>query len=343
MVAINGLDPFHLRRGNLKALLKLGILTIVLSSGLGGCFLHSDIVEAPPKTASAELCGECHTLEYKEWKTSAHSKAWTSENFVKETDNYKVKKCLACHRAAPIYGAKEITVRPNHPKEGVTCVTCHLTPDQEIGGPHFVLPAHSVKMSDPFYLNAKLCGTCHESHYEQWKKTKTKLAGKKLETCQECHMQPVRRKLIVTGLMQYAHWEMDAKKHDFSALPKAGADQKPWFEAEVSIQSQKTKDLPISLTLRHRLPHAVPSGIFGFKAVDLIISLKQANGRVIEEQHRVFHAENKEYLEPLKDYKQTFIFSRQSLNKAEFVEVRLVRRQNRISLGKEIFLHQTRI
>jgi len=343
MAEIRFWDQHPLKRGDLKPLVQLSIWSILLSASLGGCFLHSDVVEAPPKTASAELCGECHKLEYKEWKASSHSRAWTSANFAKETDQYKVKKCLACHRAAPIYGQKEVTIRANHPKEGVTCVTCHLTPDQEIGGPHFVLPAHSIKMSDPFYLNAKLCGTCHESHFEQWQVTKKKMGMGRLETCQECHMQPVKRKLITEGLMQYAHWEMNAKKHNFSALPHSPEGQKPWFTAKIELSPQNSKVFPVNLTLNHRLPHAVPSGIFGFKAVDLIISLKQANGRMIEERHRVFHAENEEYLKPMVDYKETFKFSHSSLNKAEFVEIRLVRRQNRVSLGKEIFLHQIRI
>ncbi|OGH00907.1 MAG: hypothetical protein A2600_03380 [Candidatus Lambdaproteobacteria bacterium RIFOXYD1_FULL_56_27] len=318
-------------------------LVMVVTLNLGGCFLHLDVVESPPNTASAELCGECHKLEYAEWKESGHARAWVSENFKKETDDYQVEKCLACHRANPIYGAEKLTVRANHPKEGVTCVTCHLTPDNEMGGPHFVLPAHFVKMSDPYYLDPKLCGSCHESHYEQWKASKARLGSEKLSTCQDCHMPAVHRKLITSGPMQYFHWAMDGKKHSFTALPQVPEEGKPWFESVTTLMPRQGETIPVKLTLRHRLPHGVPSGIFGFKAVDLTVSFKSANGLVIEEMHRVFHAEKKEFLKPGEDYQENFLFSRKSLAQAEFVEIRLVRRDSRISLGQVIFLTSSRI
>ncbi|MDT8445304.1 MAG: multiheme c-type cytochrome [bacterium] len=327
-----------------QRLFKALLISLVAFS-LSGCFLHSEIVEAPPNSFSSEGCGECHFNEYEEWKESGHAKAWISEAFRKETDDYQVEKCLACHRAMPIYGTDKVTLRQEHAKEGVNCVTCHLTPDGEIGGPHFVLPAHYVKMSDPYFLESKLCGTCHEAHFEQWKATEKRLEaqGKELQTCQDCHMPAAYRKLIVKGIMQYAHWRMDTKKHTFDALPQAPAGEAPWFTATHQLLPKTERGLPISLRLSHRIPHGVPAGIFGFKAVDLIVSLKSASGQVIEEQQRVFHAENKDFIKAGETYEQVFTFSRSLLGRAEFFEVRLVRRDSRVSLGQQIFLQQNRI
>lgn len=320
------------------------LAVVLLSWGLGGCFLHTDIVEAPPNTMNAEGCGDCHVNEYREWKDSAHAHAWTSETFKKETDGYQVKKCLNCHRPDPIYKSDKVTTRKEHPKDGVTCVTCHLTPDQEIGGPHFVLPAHYVKMQDPYFLKTDMCGSCHEAHYEQWQESEKRLSaqGQELETCQDCHMPPVYRRLI-GGLMQYAHWRMDSKKHTFDALPKPPKDAPGWFKAEHALLPKTDEGLPIKISLSHRLPHGVPAGIFGFKAVDLHISLKSAAGRVIEEHQRIFHAENKDYLKPGKTFEQVFTFSRKKLHQAEFLEIRLTRRDSRVSLGRQIFIKQVRI
>ena len=100
---------------------------------LSGCFLHLDVVEGPPKTAKSELCKECHVNEYKEWKQSRHSKSYSSKYFRRQTDNYQVEKCLTCHSASPMYKTEKLTVRHSNREEGVNCITCHLTDENEMG------------------------------------------------------------------------------------------------------------------------------------------------------------------------------------------------------------------
>ena len=206
---------------------------------LQSCFIHSDVVQTHPVTAKSSLCGteDCHGVEYSEWKGSAHSRAFVNESFRKVTSKYKVKECLTCHATNPIYDAKELTTRNHNREEGVSCVVCHLTPEQEIAGPLFVLPAHSVKMNDPYYKSSKLCGTCHEEHFQEWegftKAQKAKGKDQPEKTCQDCHMPEIQRKIITKGVFQYVHWEQPGKKHTFG-IEVEPVKGKPWFQAKAN-------------------------------------------------------------------------------------------------------------
>ena len=301
-----------------------------------------DVVEAPPSTAKAELCKECHVNEYKEWKKSRHSKSYTSDYFRRQTDNYQVEKCLTCHSANPMYKAEKLTVRTENVKEGVTCVTCHLTPDNNIGGPLFVLPAHFSDMMDPYYRDVELCGTCHKEHLDEYKTVKKSLSApkqKELDTCQNCHMPMEHRKLIVEGVMQYAHWAQDTKKHTFEHAVPPKLEQE-WINIKPTFKNTK-KGFAISVVMNHKIPHSLPSGLFGFKAIDLVISLKDHSGKTVDEQIQTFYVEEDRNLVYGKDFKKTYTFP--TNKEAEYVEFKVNRRKNRVDFGRVIFKQRHRI
>ena len=309
-----------------------------------GCFLHGDLVEAPPRTAKSELCKDCHPNEYREWSKSSHSKAYKSHYFRRQTDNYQVKKCLECHSAAPIYAAKELSIRHNNRSEGVNCITCHLTPDQELAGPHFVLPAHATKMKDPFYKDSKLCGTCHKEHLEEWNEVKTALSTKEqgeLQTCQQCHMPKLHRKLIPEGIMQYFHWKMDTGQHTFN-LDVKPPEGKSWVKITPSYRMGR-KHFLVDLTMTHSIPHSLPSGIFGFKAVDLIVALKTPSGMTLEEKMITLYVEEEQNLKAGKQLSKRFSFGLEAKAKAEYIEFKVNRRNSRMDFGRTIHQEQHRI
>lgn len=328
-----------------KGLTRLGASVVLIAlTFLTGCFLHTDVVEAPPNTAPSKLCGDCHVHEYKEWKESEHASAHSSENFKRQTDNYEIQKCLTCHVAAPIYGQEKLTIRHNNKEEGVNCVTCHLTPEQELAGPLFVLPAHYTKMEDPYYKDSRMCGKCHEEHLDEWNKTKETLAtDKKLETCQDCHMPSAYRKMIPEGFFQYAHWRQEVKKHSFHA--ELSPDNKdPWVKIQYEYQEDpKTHLVTIDVTVNHRIPHSLPSGTFGFKAVDLIVALKSERGLALKEQSHTFYVEQKGNIKPGETKKHRFQFSLSERVNAEFLEFRVNRRKSRMDFGRTIHQEQHRI
>ena len=285
-------------------------------------------------------------MEYTEWKGSAHSRAYVSESFRKVTSQYKVKECLTCHVTNPIYDAKELTIRDHNREEGVSCVVCHLTPEQQIAGPLTVLPAHSVKMNDPYYKSSKLCGTCHEEHFQEWEKfsnSKKKTGKGQIEkTCQDCHMPEVKRKLITKGIFQYAHWEQQGKKHTFAIEVEPDKDV-PWFRAEAKFENQEKGKFEVDLQFSHALPHSFPSGIFGFKAIDLIVSVKNAEGRTMEEQIMTIYAENKKGIKPGKQVDHRFTFSNSVKEMGEFLVVQVRRRKHRTDPGRILLHKQYRI
>ncbi|MDH5559615.1 MAG: multiheme c-type cytochrome [Deltaproteobacteria bacterium] len=319
-------------------LFSIGLIGLVFQS----CFIHSDVVQVDPTTAKSELCGECHIHEYKEWQKSAHSRAFTSIEFKRQTDRYKIKKCLSCHIPEPIYGKKKVTARENHLNEGVNCVACHLTPDQKMGGPLFVLPAHSVSMNDEYYLKSELCGTCHEEHFEQWDKFEPPDSQAK-QTCQGCHMPSAERKLITEGLFQYAHWKQDVRKHLFLSEPELQGELKDWLKVKAETLSIEKGNHPIRVELNHRLPHAFPAGIFGFKAIDLLVSIKSEYGLTLEEQITTLYAEEKKNIMPNKTYFKIFQFKKADWNKAEYIEIRINRRKSRTDYGVNLLTMHRRI
>ncbi len=308
---------------------------------LSGCFLHSDLVEAPPHTAKAEQCKECHLNEYQEWEKSRHAQAYRSVHFQRQTDNYAVKKCLVCHATAPIYGSKKLSVRQNNITEGVTCVTCHLTPDQELAGPLFILPAHASKTEDPFYRDSKLCGTCHKEHLKEWEGVQQLNPKKELKTCQQCHMPRAERKLIPQGIFQYLHWEQKVGRHTFNLDVKPFDDQ-DWVRISSKFMEQKERFI-VDLVISHQIPHSLPSGIFGFKAIDLIVALKNPSGKTLEEKIVTFYVEEKRNILPGKRVKKRFVFSASARAEAEYVEFQVNRRTSRTDFGRRIFTQRNRI
>ena len=149
------------------------------------------------------------------------------------------------------------------------------------------------------------------------------------------------RKLIVEGVMQYAHWAQDTKKHTFehAVPPKL---KKEWISIEPKFTLDK-KEFKVQVALKHSIPHSLPSGLFGFKAVDLIVALKSPSGKTIEEKLVTFYVEEEKNLIFGKTYKKLFTFTKASRREAEYVEFRVVRRKSRVDFGRVIYSQRNRI
>ena len=120
------------------------------------------------------------------------------------------RSCNVCHFPEPFnipaLDAPEIakpTPRPK-PQEGVglTCATCHLTPDGKIRGPYQTDAPHST-IADPNMQTAAICAYCHSMGKRVvGKQTQTFLEwredfhnpGLGRQQCQDCHMPRSLRK-----------------------------------------------------------------------------------------------------------------------------------------------------
>lgn len=232
---------------------------------------------------AAEDCSRCHLEVFREWVDSPHASAWTSGAFERITAGYAAGDCLECHAPSPLGTAGEIVLRPDHRAEGVTCVTCHLSPDPDaepltMRGPHArtsPIDVHPV-VTDPLFTRAELCGTCHEGILRQWRESPDPAEGDK-PICQECHMPAVRRRI-----------ESYHPEHRYSALVVAlarpvagrhhsfGLPDDPWEDLDVEVE-RPAGGAPVRVHVTNRLPHAVPTGDYGRREARVVV--EWAGGR----------------------------------------------------------------
>lgn len=273
-----------------SALLCLALLALP-----AGC-RQKKLTEVRFDSPSAKDCGKCHVEVYEEWHGSAHARAWTSPRFRETTADYSIGGCLPCHAPLSIFtGGRPPALRGTRREEGVTCITCHLEQGL-ITGPMKVAPMtpHATAGGNALFNDASLCGTCHIGTYEEWLAHRD--VDRERRTCQQCHMAPVRRKMTqATGMLSQAivalHEERDLKRHGFDLRSMAG------FEGEVGMTISPAPGPPVVL-VRNNLPHAVPTGRYGYRHARLTAELLDAEGRVLGEQARDLFLDLQTALEP---------------------------------------------
>lgn len=90
-----------------------------------------------------------------------------------------------------------------HERGGVTCASCHLTPDGKIRGPYNVMAPHPT-VADPAIQTSAMCAYCHAmgkrvvgkqtQTFLEWREDFHK-PGLGRQHCQDCHMFRTLRKL----------------------------------------------------------------------------------------------------------------------------------------------------
>ena len=152
--------------------------------------------------ANADRCGECHVEEAREFVTSRHAVASSSELFQvlrqrAEDELAAGQFCDDCHR-------------PDQ-EQALTCNTCHAVAGNTAAADGQLVhdPAgpvrgptgdggdapHATAASD-LLVESEICGTCHdttglrgfqEHPFKTWKQS---IAAERGERCQDCHMGP---------------------------------------------------------------------------------------------------------------------------------------------------------
>ncbi|MBI5477848.1 MAG: hypothetical protein HY906_03265 [Deltaproteobacteria bacterium] len=197
----------------------------------------------PQGTATpSEECGACHLAIYREYAHGFGSdmrypgivyrtlkdKALTmpagvsvaaSAHAVAGVDPFPIhargaeeegKACNVCHFPAPWRIPPPDTPEVARPRAraaaqaaGITCASCHLTPEGTIRGPDVVTAAPHATTADPRIRSSEMCAHCHALGKRViGKQTQTYLewrddfagAGLGRQQCQDCHMSRTRRK-----------------------------------------------------------------------------------------------------------------------------------------------------
>jgi len=226
---------------------------------------------------AAADCERCHQEVVVEWRESGHARAWTSEPFQAATHGGRVEACSGCHAPAPLSAGRVPVLRAARHDEGVSCTTCHLStapgaaPLTMRGPASRSLPVevHPVIAEDPLYRSSELCGGCHEGTFAEWRAAPTPASGEK-ETCQGCHMPAVHRTVeSVNEAVPYSpilvamEETQELRRHRF-AVPE-DADE----ELVLSLERRPTA---LVVRVENRLPHALPTGSFGRREVELRVT-----------------------------------------------------------------------
>ncbi len=223
--------------------------------------IHTEDTTAP----SAENCGSCHVEQYAEWKETAHAKAYISEDFKSQSDDYQDEECLFCHIPGEVLSV-ERKARNYNRHEGVTCVSCHLY-KQTMHGPHSsgaLFSPHSISQNskvDSRLESSQICGVCHEETYEQWDEQRK---NKDYPTCHGCHGATVKRPHtkgtnFFSKLLVLFEPEHTVRSH-YLILPN---QKETGLGPELSLD--RIEGEMLRFTLLNSLPHDFPTGSFAEK------------------------------------------------------------------------------
>jgi hypothetical protein len=186
-------------------------------------------------TPSAE-CGECHQAIYREYAFGfgtdaaykspkdllslqgrvltagpAHSVSGTRPEPTHGQDvKTRHSSCSVCHYPEPFDlsdldkpDIKQSKEQPQAKKTlGITCASCHLTPDGKIRGPYGASAPHAT-VKEPRIKNSEMCAHCHSAGkrvvakqfqtYLEWRDDFHE-PGLGSQQCQDCHMARTLRK-----------------------------------------------------------------------------------------------------------------------------------------------------
>jgi len=222
-------------------------------------------------------CERCHQAVLREWRSSPHARAFESEAFQRASADGRAGACVGCHAPAPIRAGERPRVRDVHRAEGVTCLSCHGSPDPDAApltmrGPisrTSPIEIHPIVEADPLYQSSDLCGTCHEGALREWRAAAPPPGEAPPPTCQGCHMPGVRRK------MESVHDE-----HPYSALFVALGDERELRRHTFDVPEVEADQIGLEVTapagagalwvrVENHLPHGLPTGSFGRRELRL--------------------------------------------------------------------------
>ncbi len=238
-----------------------------------GCASFEHLTTVTNEFPKAKECGKCHVEIYHEWAQSDHAKAYVNPEFRQATDDYAFESCLSCHAPEPAATDKAPRLRATDREEGITCVCCHLEQSRLAGPlePTGKIQPHPVSIKPAFYRSSNMCGGCHQGTLNEWNSA----VGNK-ETCQQCHMQLVVRKVTqptegISHVLVAMEKAAILRRHDFSIVGD-------YIQGKILTVRANRNDAGWTVQIRNNLPHNLPTGEFGFRVVELAVVAMDAQG-----------------------------------------------------------------
>ena len=240
-------------------ILLIIFLFLVSCEKLEEVFVEEDLLQRP----QAKRCADCHAQIYEEWKESRHYRAWKSENFRRESENYGKVKCLSCHAPHQVGPEKKPVLRAEFREDGVHCVACHFKEEtRSMHGPLKVWSPPHPSTQDLDYTKSEFCAGCHRETYKEWKLAKVR------KSCQDCHMPSLGKKDLIQKFPFYLfHLAKRRTSHRFPAQKAKPED------IEVHL---KGKEL---ILVNVGVPHNLPTADQGDPKLYLIAQILYGDGK----------------------------------------------------------------
>lgn len=252
---------------------RLVLATTTLTLCLLSCASFEYLTQVSNTFPHAKDCGKCHVAIYQEWSQSDHAGAYTNPHFQAATNDYAFEDCLNCHAPEPMLTAETPALRSSLREDGVTCVACHLEAGQLCGPlePTGKVHPHPIGVRPETYRGVGICGRCHQDTMTQW----DAIVAEK-NTCQECHMEAVTRKVTqatggMSNVLVAMEKEVSQKRHVFRILNDT---QPPGLIALTATRTDST----LEVRVENHLPHDLPTGTFGFRILTLEVFAVDASG-----------------------------------------------------------------
>lgn len=307
-----------------RALLQLAVLATAT-----GAFAQSMTFPQGTATDPKE-CGVCHEAIYREYAhgfgSDIHNKpttllkkdgdkvgplqgipsSATAHSFA-GTDTYPVhartteeegRSCNVCHYpqpfAIPDMNVAEMAKPTPRPKGqeagGLTCASCHLTPEGKIRGPHDVKDAPHETVKDPAIQTSAMCAYCHSmgkrvsgkqtQTFFEWREDFSK-PGLGKQQCQDCHMPRTVRKVSEGS---------DAPERAVARHLWTGGRSLQRIQSALSLAAVQTDEGKGGLSL-HVINigagHSVPTGS-NRRAVYLVAEILDAKGKKVADTDWMF-------------------------------------------------------
>lgn len=226
-----------------KSGIMAAITAMFVMASFAGAAMAEGMAFPEGTATPAETCGGCHKAIYREFAFGfgsdihfkpttiptkpgeklaipANVSATATAHAFAGVEQYPIhareaeeegKSCNVCHYpepfAIPDINTLEMTKPKARPKDkeaaGITCASCHLTPEGKIRGPHSVKAPHETVV-DPAIQTSAMCAYCHSmgkrvigkqtQTFLEWREDFNK-PGLGRQQCQDCHMPRTMRKL----------------------------------------------------------------------------------------------------------------------------------------------------
>ena len=312
-----------------RSRIKIAIAAVLATVSFATVAMAEEMTFPEGTATPSETCGACHKAIYREFAfgfgsdihykptsiptkpgeklvmpanvsdtATAHAFAG-AEPFpmhARETEE-EGKSCNVCHFpepfAIPDINVPEMTKPKARPKGkesgGLTCASCHLTPEGKIRGPYSVKGAHET-VADPAIQTSAMCAYCHSmgkrvvgkqtQTFLEWREDFSK-PGLGKQHCQDCHMPRTIRKVAE----DFDNPERAVARH----LWTGGRSQQRLASALSLVISQPDKGQPklVLHLINIGAGHSVPTGS-NRRAIYLNLEILDKKGKKLATKEWMF-------------------------------------------------------